>query len=130
MSRDADAHEDDLALPPRQNHPFDAPGAAELASIVASYLRDDLMTRTEGADQWTLRVAANALTIASREIEQGERYRAKHRERLQDLGFESDRALSEAIRSGSMDARWNEVADAVRATVRDSLAVANPNYAE
>jgi hypothetical protein len=117
------------ALPHRTNPPYDAPDAATLIDAVRSYLHDDLMPRSSGADRWLLRVAANALTIAAREITLGPEHHAAHGERLASLGVSSDRELSEAIRAGAFDDRWAEVAVAVRASVADSLSVANPDYA-
>jgi hypothetical protein len=41
-----------------------------------------------------------------------------------------DAALARAIRDGGLDDRLDEVTRAVRASVRDKLAVANPGYWE
>ena len=129
MTDDSAAGDDHLRLPERTNHPYDAPGPADLIDVVARYLRHDLLDRVQGHDRWTLRVAANALTIAAREIESTERHGLRYQQRLDDLGFDSDRTLSEAIRSGAVDSRWDEVVEAVFANVCDSLSVANPGYA-
>ncbi|MGI9622407.1 MAG: DUF6285 domain-containing protein [Acidimicrobiales bacterium] len=121
--------EEHIALPRRTNHPYDAPTPPELIEVVARYLRDDLLGRVEGHDRWTLRVAANALMIASREITSSPIHLPRHDERLTSLGFDSDRTLSEAIRSGGLDERWDEVVEVVFANVCDGLSVANPTYA-
>ncbi len=118
------------ALPDRTNAPYDAPDAATLIDAVRAYLHDDLMPRSSGADRWVLRVAANALAIASREVTYGQGHQAAHAERLAALGVADDHALSEAIRGGAFDDRWDEVAAAVRASVADSLSVANPTYGD
>ena len=120
----------DWALPRRTNEPYDAPDAATLVGAVRGYLHDELMPRTEDPDRWLLRVAANALAIAEREIRLGPTHRLAHQERLASLGVTSDRELAEAIRDGVFDNRWDEVADAVRASVADSIAVANPDHVE
>lgn len=119
---------EDWRLPERTNQPYDAPDAAALVGAVRSYLHDDLLPRTEGADRWLLRIAANALAIAEREVAAGEAHRAAHAARLAGLGVTSDRELSEGIRAGDFDHRWDEVAAAVRASVADSLSVANPRH--
>lgn len=114
-------------LPPRTNEPYDAPSGADLIEAVRRYLADDLMPRTDGADRWLLRVAANALAIASREHEHGEGHRAEHTQRLAALGVANDAELSAAIRSGSLDHRSDDVRAALVASVRDKLAVHNPS---
>ncbi len=119
----------DWALPDRRNHPYDEPDAVALIAAVRHYLHDDLLPRTEGPDRWVLRVAANALAIAEREVTLGPEHRGAHAERLARLGVGSDRELAEAIRAGAFDDRWDEVASAVRASVADSLAVADPDHA-
>ena len=115
-------------LPPRSSPPLDAPDAHALIAAVIDYLRDDLMPRTVGADRWNLRIAANALTVAVREVSDGPAAVGAHRERLAELGYADDRELSEAIRNGDVDDRFGEVLDAVAAAVADSLAIANPGY--
>ena len=54
---------------------------------------------------------------------------AAHRERLAGLGFADDAALAAAIHAGDLDDRLDEVTAAVRASVLDKLAVANPDHA-
>jgi hypothetical protein len=75
------------------------------------------------------RVAARALAIVERELASANAMAAAHAERLAALGFGSEAELAAAIRAGACDDRWDEVAGAVRATVADKLAVANPDYA-
>ncbi len=115
-------------LPERRNQPYDEPDALALVGAVRAYLRDELLDRVEGPDRWLVRVAANALAIAEREVRLGAGHRAAHGERLAELGVSSDRELAEAIRSGAFDDRWDEVLGSVRASVADSMAVANPDY--
>ena len=115
-------------LPRRSSPPLDAPDAVALIGAVVEYLRDDLMPRSEGADRWHLRIAANALTVAAREVADGPAAVAAHRERLTRLGFRDDHELSAAIRSGALDDRFRQVLDVVAAGVADSLAIANPTY--
>jgi len=118
-----------LALPERHNHPYDEPDAVALIGAVREYL-DALMERSSGSDRWLLRISANALGIASREIELGPDHRSAHTARLAELGVANDRQLAELIRSGELDHRWDEVRDAIAASVADSLAVANPAYSD
>ncbi len=110
--------------------PHDLPDAHELLMSVRDYLSDDLGPRAEGRDRWILRIAANALTIAAREVRSAPRDRAAHAERLQSLGVRSEQELAEAIRNGLLDDRRAELAEALWATTLDKLAVANPSYRE
>ncbi|MEY2958383.1 MAG: hypothetical protein RLZZ01_951, partial [Actinomycetota bacterium] len=70
------------------------------------------------------------LAIVEREIRSGPEQARRHAERLAMLGVADDGELVRAIRDGSLDARLDEVRDAVHASVRDKLAVANPRYLE
>ena len=104
------------------------PTSEELVEAVREFLERDVMTQTSGALQFHARVAVNALAAVERELHNGPAMAAAHRERLASLGFDSEGSLADAIRSGALDDRYDEVAVAVRATVHDKLAVANPKY--
>lgn len=112
----------------RTNWPHDVPDARELVEAVRDYLRDDLGPRAEGRDRFVLRVAANALSIAAREIAALPADAADHAERLAALGVESEQALSDAIAAGAFDDRMSELGDALWVTTLAKLAVANPAY--
>ncbi len=110
--------------------PNDAPTAGQLVEAVREFLERDVMGATEGRVRFHARVAARALATVERELAAGDVPARAHAERLDALGHASDAELAAAIRSGALDDRWDEVAPAVRATVADKLAVANPAYAE
>ena len=74
------------------------------------------------------RVAGNVLATVRRELLLGPAAAERHRARLAELGCEDDAALARAIAHGSLDDRWDDVLDAVRADVRDRLLVANPRH--
>jgi hypothetical protein len=112
-----------------QTPPHDAPSATELVEAVREFLERDVMESTEGRVRFHARVAARALAIVERELASADTMAAAHAERLAALGFVSEAELAAAIRAGACDDRWDEVAAAVRATVADKLAVANPDYA-
>jgi hypothetical protein len=112
----------------RTNWPHDVPDARELVEAVRDYLQDDLGPRAEGRDRFILRVAANALSIAAREIVALPADAIAHAERLAAFGVDSEQALCEAIRSGGLDGRLDELAESLWATTLDKLAVANPAY--
>jgi hypothetical protein len=108
--------------------PHDIPSAAELLDAVRGFLESDVLGATEGRVRFHVRVAANVVAMVARELALGPDLAAAHVARLQALGVASDAELAAAIRSGALDDRADEVRDAVRATVADKLAVANPGY--
>lgn len=113
---------------PRTNWPHDAPDARELVEAVRDYLADDLGPRAEGRDRWMVRIAANALTIAARELDSGAADASAHAERLAALGVTDEQALALAIRDGSLDGRRAELTRLLWATTLDKISVANPRY--
>ena len=104
------------------------PTAEELVIAVREFLERDVMTATSGAVQFHTRVAINAMAAVERELRDGPDMAASYATRMDALGFDSEGELADAIRGGSLDDRYDEVAAAVRATVHDKLAVANPKY--
>jgi hypothetical protein len=113
---------------PRTNWPHDVPDARELVEAVRDYLADDLGPRAEGRDRFLLRVAANALSIAARELAAMPEDAEAHAERLAVFDVASEQELSDLIRSGGLDDRRSELAAALWETTLAKLAVANPNY--
>lgn len=110
--------------------PHDRPTATELVEAVRSFLEADVLDATTGRVRFHTRVAINVLAVVERELELGPAQEAARAERLAALGVGSDRELAEAIRSGALDDRYDEVKAAVWASVADKLAVANPTYAD
>jgi len=108
--------------------PHDLPSATELLDAVRGFLETDVIPGTEGRLRFHARVAANVLAMVGRELALGPALARAHAERLRGLGVGDDAELAAAIRSGALDDRLAEVRDAVRATVADKLAVANPGY--
>lgn len=104
------------------------PTSEELVEAVREFLENDVMTSTEGRIQFHTRVAVNVLGMVQREIEMGPGQEAAHRARLEALGFDDDTALADAIRSGDVDDRYEEIKAAVYDSVIDKLKVANPKY--
>lgn len=109
--------------------PHDVPTAVELLEAVGELLVGDVMGATEGRVRFHARVAANVVATVAREIALGPAQAAAHAERLSALGVADEAALADGIRRGSLDDRRPEVEAAVRATVADKLAVANPRHA-
>lgn len=106
----------------------DVPSAHDLVEAVREWLERDVLAGTSGRLQFHARVAINVLAMVERELELGAEQARDHEIRLADLGVDSDAELSDAIRSGRLDDRLDEVIEAVRADVLAKLLVANPNY--
>jgi hypothetical protein len=68
------------------------------------------------------------VAMIGRELQCGPTFAEAHRGRLRALGFDDDRSLAAAIRSGACDDRHTEVGMALAASARDQLVVANPAY--
>ena len=116
------------AVPPRPAGPHDIPSPGQLLEAVAEFLASDVLASTEGRVRFHARVAANVVAMVGRELELGPGLAVAHAERLATLGVSNERELAAAIRAGAFDDRLGVVTDAVRATVADKLAVANPTY--
>jgi hypothetical protein len=110
--------------------PHDRPTAAELVEAVREFLATDVAPALDGRDAFQLRIALNVLAMVEREVQVGPGQAAVHVARLATLGVADDRELADAIRSGRLDDRWEEVVAAVRASVVDKLAVAHPGYTD
>ena len=108
--------------------PHDSPTAAELVEAVREWLERDVMPGSRPVNGFHARVAWNVLAIVAREIELGPAQAEAHRGRLDQLGMANDVELAEAIRSGRLDDRLDEVRSLVWDSVRDKLLVANPKY--
>jgi aminoglycoside phosphotransferase (APT) family kinase protein len=108
--------------------PFGRPTATELVEAVREYLEAGVMEGSDRGARFTGRVARNALLTVEREIRFGPAMARAHAARLAALGFDDDRQLAVALRSGTLDRAWGEVGPALAAAARDQLLVANPAY--
>jgi hypothetical protein len=102
--------------------------AAELAAAVREFLEEEVFASSDGRLRFLARVAARAMEQLERELELGPELERAHASRLARLGVRDDAELCEAIRSGSLDDRMDEVVAAVRERVVDRLRVANPRH--
>jgi aminoglycoside phosphotransferase (APT) family kinase protein len=114
----------------KQTPPHDKPAGPELLRAVRDFLATEVGS-PDTADpvlKFHARVAANALRIAEREAMLAAGHEQAHRKRLAALGCPDDAALCAAIRDGSLDHRFGDVAEAVTAAAVDKLTVANPRH--
>ena len=123
----------DAAAEHREPHvaiPHDQPAGPGLLRAVRDFLATEIGSR-DPADpvlKFHARVAANALRIAEREVLLAPAHEQAHRKRLAALGCRDDAELCAAIRDGSLDHRFGDVAGAVTAAAVDKLTVANPAH--
>ncbi|MCZ4548383.1 phosphotransferase family protein [Gordonia rubripertincta] len=115
-------------LPQNEADLHGRPTAAELVDAVAEFLRDSVVPGPDREVGFKARVAANALDIVGRELTIGKGQVQADRERFEALGFRSETDVALAIRTGKIAATDPAMTAAVRASVTDRLAVANPRY--
>jgi Domain of unknown function (DUF6285) len=101
------------------------PTAAELVGAVADFLADDVRSATEGQVNFHARVAANALRMVQRELENGGSPQGG--DALAGLGVADEAELAAAIRRGDLDDAA-AVMPVLRTLVRHRLAAAHPGY--
>lgn len=114
----------------------DRPHAPELLHAVAAFLRERVLPATDGALAYQVRVAANMLAVAQREVEQGAAAQAREAEGLRALlGAEAPpdlqaarRLLCERIAAGRMDLATPGLLAHLRRTAADKLAIDQPGY--
>jgi hypothetical protein len=108
--------------------PHDRPDALELIGAVSDFLADEVMGAVDGQLAFHVRVAANALRIALRELRTAPDSAADHAARLARFACADDRELVAAIRSGQLDDRYAELSSEIRQMVWDKIHVTNPRY--
>jgi aminoglycoside phosphotransferase (APT) family kinase protein len=108
--------------------PFGRPTAVELVEAVREYVEQLATDGSDAGARFGARVARNVLSTVARELTLGPSLAAAHRDRVQELGYDSDSALAIAIRSGACAGQWAAVGAALAASARDQLLVANPAY--
>jgi aminoglycoside phosphotransferase (APT) family kinase protein len=107
---------------------FGRPTAAELIDAVREYIERDRLDLGEDRARYEARVARNVLQIVSRELEFGPAIVRAHEQRLALLGYDDDKALARSLRAGEHDDELEKVGEALAASTRDQLMVANPSY--
>jgi len=112
----------------------DAPSTKELIEAVRAFLEEKAMPELKGHTAFHARVAANALAIVERELEQGPTAQTGERMRLmQLLGHEGtledlNAELAKAIRAGDLTLETPGLADHLWATTMDKVAIDQPKY--
>ncbi|HXQ62374.1 MAG TPA: phosphotransferase family protein [Acidimicrobiales bacterium] len=114
--------------PPTSSSLHDAPSAVELLDAVGEFLRSDVMAGTDGRLRFHARVAANVVAMVGRQVALGPRQESEYAELLGQIGLRNTAELADAIRTGHLDDRADEVRAVVSASVAAKLAVAHPGY--
>jgi aminoglycoside phosphotransferase (APT) family kinase protein len=119
---------------PKGRAASDLPALDELVQGVRDLLHGELLAATEGRLQFMARVSGNALDIVLRELAVGEEHRRRERERLAALLGRDDALdalrwlLVDALRDGSMALDAPGLAEHLRATVVNQVAIDQPRY--
>lgn len=112
----------------------DEPTVQELLEAVATFLREQVITKVDARTAFDARVAANVLDIARRELTLGARAQEDEVDRLRRLlghGGELDelnRALCERIACGEFGLGNAELLDHLWRTALDKVAIDQPGY--
>ena len=118
----------DWGLPSRTNYPYDAPSAVELIHAVEECISEEIMPSSDGVTKWKLRIAANALRIAIREIESETSHRDTLQTVLADLEAIDMPDLSEKIKAGHYADRFEMLQEKLLSIATMKLEVANPRH--
>ena len=114
---------------------MDQPSIRELVEAVRDFLEKRAMPELKGHTAFHARVAANALGIVSRQLEHGDAMAAEELARLAALLKHDgtldalNRELCGAIRAGTLGLDDPALRDHLERTVRDKVAIDQPNYA-
>lgn len=113
---------------------MDQPSMRELVDAVREFLETRAMPELKGHTAFHARVAAKALAIVARELEQAPRAAQEERARLRGLLAhdgsleELNRELCRRIRTGDFNLATPGLADHLEKTTRDKVAIDQPNY--
>ncbi|HEY1631825.1 MAG TPA: DUF6285 domain-containing protein [Rhizomicrobium sp.] len=113
---------------------MDQPSIRELVDAVREFLEKRAMPELKGHTAFHARVAANALGIVSRQLEQGDAAARAETARLaalfgHDAPLESlNRELCAAIRGGALALDDPALRAHLESTTRDKIAIDQPNY--
>jgi hypothetical protein len=113
---------------------MDQPSMLELVTAARDFLEQRAMPELKGHTAFHARVAANALGIVARELEQGGASAEAERARLAELlGHDGtlmalNRELCALVREGRIGLETPGLADHLSLTTRDKVAIDQPNY--
>ncbi|MEV5652828.1 phosphotransferase family protein [Nocardia sp. NPDC052254] len=109
----------------------DRPAPTEILELVAATLEDDIgsaLTPEQGRSRYLLRVCANLLGIAARELSAGPATTGEVLGSLGAVGCESERELAEQLRGGRLSYSEDTVRRTMSTAVLARLLIANPRH--
>jgi aminoglycoside phosphotransferase (APT) family kinase protein len=124
----------ELIEPEPSSSRLDMPRTDELLRSVRDFLHQDVMQATQGRINFLARVAGNSLDIVLRELAIGPEHRRREEERLRPLlggGGDLEELrwrLVHALRDGTMPLDGPGLAEHLRATVVNQVAIDQPKY--
>jgi hypothetical protein len=125
----------ELVKPDESVTGIDMPRIDELLASVTDFLRQDVMSNTQGRTNFLARVASNSLDIVQREVALGKTCIANESQRLIEL-FACEKSLVDlrwrlvnGLRDESIGLDLPGLADHLRATVVNQIAIDQPRYA-
>jgi hypothetical protein len=124
----------ELIEPEPSSSRLDMPRTDELLRSVRDFLHQDVMNATSGRNNFLARVAGNSLDIVLRELAVGPEHRRREQERLRALlGGDGDLEvlrwkLVHALREGTLPLEAPGLAEHLRATVVNQVAIDQPKY--
>jgi Domain of unknown function (DUF6285) len=113
---------------------MDQPTALELVTAVREFIEKHALPQLQGHTAFHARVAANALAIVARELEQGSRADEEELDRLKHLlGIEGtlaelNRELCRRVRAGAVAFDDPKMATHLTQTTLAKVAIDQPNY--
>lgn len=115
--------------------PTDRPTPTEILQAIDGFLQTRVAPQVDAHTQFHLKVTRNLLALLQREWQQGPAFAHEERQRLQAL-LDSDtpdiktlnKALSDAIRHGTLGLDNPQLKAHLRASARAKLAIDNPRY--
>ena len=125
----------ELVKPDESVTGIDMPRIDELLASVTDFLRQDVMSNTQGRTNFLARVASNSLDIVQREVALGKTCIANESQRLIEL-FACEKSLVDlrwrlvnGLRDESIGLDLPGLSDHLRATVVNQIAIDQPRYA-
>jgi hypothetical protein len=113
---------------------MDQPSMRELVEAVRDFIEQRAMAELKGHTAFHARVAANALSIVARELEESGPSGDAERDRLKKLlGHDGslldlNREICRRIREGKIGLETPGLAEHLTITTRDKVAIDQPNY--
>jgi len=113
---------------------MDQPSMRELVDAVREFLETKAMPELKGHTAFHARVAANALAIVVRELDEGPKSEQEEKARLRGLLAkdgtldELNRELCKRIRSGKFTMATPGLVEHLEKTTRDKVAIDQPTY--